>query len=217
MPEHADVLRIELAGVEVQHLATVGAVPGTAILLAAARNGPGEGRLRTNASGTAVQWRAPGSIVWGTAVSVPADGEYLLCDGEDRDKFVRIAAWPAHLQAGQEAEVQLRDVYSNAIAHDDVAAEEAATGDLTVYSLTLRNAGDSALRHLLCWLDAATTVLEISADGAAWVCPTAVGNALELGDLAAGAATTLYLRRTIATGAASDAAVLTHLHFRFDH
>lgn len=216
MPDCPDALRIEQAGVEVRHLVAAGAVPGTAILLAAARNGPGEGRLRTNAGGTAVQWRAPGSAAFGLAVSVPADGEYLLRDGQDVDKFVRIQAWPAHLQAGREAEVQLRDVYSNAIAHDDLTAGEAAAGDTATYQITLRNAGSKTLVDLIAWLDAATANLAISADGIAWIAPTTADAGLALPDVAAGVSTTLHIRRTIAAGAASDPDVLNHLRFRFD-
>lgn len=117
--DNADSLRIEVGGVEDRSLAAVGAVFGTAILAAAGRNGPGRATLRYSAAG--LQWRAPGSATFGTAVPVASDGDFLVEDGEDKSKWVRVRAKAAKLPAGLvEAGILLGDRFGNAIGGDDV-------------------------------------------------------------------------------------------------
>ena len=213
----ADSLRLSVSGVEVKHLGCVGAVPGVAPLLAAARNGPGSGDLKTEGDGTWILWRAPGSSSYGTPVALSGDGAYLLEDGDDRDAWLRVQAYTSYLlPAGAAGRVLLGDVYAGGTTDDDVAAGEATAGSVTTYTITLRN--DSAMRlgRLVAWLDAATAGIEISDDGVAWVNPTSEATGLELPDLGPGATDTLHLRRTIAALADSDPEVLDVFHVAFD-
>lgn len=212
----ADSLTIEAAAVEIRHLAAVGTVAGVAPQLAAARNGPGAGRVRTDVQ-SRLQYKAPGSDAWGQAEPVATAGqEILLTDGDDRDKWLRVAAWPAHLTPGEEARVLLGDRYENGATAGDVTDSEAAAGDVATYEITLTNASGHTAERIRAWLDAATADVEISADGVAWVSPTTEGTGLELASLAPGAAATLYARRTIAAAATADTGVLNLLHFAFD-
>ena len=59
-----DGLRLQLSSSDVVFMREVGAVPGTALLAASARNGPGEGTLGV-LSGSLLTWQAPGSVVAG--------------------------------------------------------------------------------------------------------------------------------------------------------
>lgn len=211
--QHADALRIEVASVEVSQLVPVGTIPGVAVLNAAARNGPGQGRLRSERQtvGTLISWRAPGSNTFGTAHRVEADGIYVLADGEDPSKFVRCEVWTAYLCPGAcQGRVALRDVYNNAVGEDDAASG----GDETAYTVDLQNDGTVILSQLKVWLDGAVDNLWISDDGVAWVQPITEAAALALPDLAAGASDTLHIKRLFAAEAAAPD-VLNLLHVSF--
>jgi len=214
---HAGALQVFAAGVEVKHLVAVGTLPGVTITRVAGRNGPGMGYLRSSGPQAGqFAWSAPGSSSFGAAAAVDATGEALLRDGDDPDKFVVVHAHAGFLGVEPStARVMLRDVYDNAVAHDDLSAGEAAAGDVDEYQLTLRNVSDARLENLRCWIDAATEDLKISDDGLVWHDPTDEADALWLGDLAGGAETTLHVQRTIGAAADADAGVLNHLHLAF--
>lgn len=213
----ADSLKLSVSGAETRMLHAIGAIPGVRIAHAAARNGPGTGRLRSTGDGRSLSWMAPGSSAWGAAVPV-GDGMAMLEDGEDRDKFVRVETYADYLvtAAPQETTVLLADVWNNDIGSDDLSAAEATAGDVETYTVTLTNQSGLAITRLKCWLDAATADLEISDDGAAWVAPTGEGSALALADLIPGATDTLHVRRTIGAASHSDPDILNLLHFSFE-
>jgi hypothetical protein len=214
--EAADALRIEYAGVEVTHLVAAGSPHGVQILQAAARNGPGTGRLLTNMTGDGLQWRAPDSATYGPEVDVSVAADYLLHDGDDNGKFLRVHVYSDYLVAEDWSDVELRENHNNAVASDDVSAAEAAAGDVETHMLTLRNAGANAISDVRAWIDAAVDYMEISDDNATWVAPTDRGTALVMANLAAGETDTLYLRRTIPAATSSAAEVLVLPHFSFD-
>ncbi len=207
-------LRIEAASFEVKHLRLVGTIRGVVPLFVAARNGPGMGRLAGD--GASLKWQAPGGSRFGPPVLCNVDGNYLLRDAGDPDKYIRIQVFAANLLAGvNEARVILDDVYDNAVGGDDVTAAEAAAGSVESWTLTLRNVSNTILSRLSAWIDRNTVNMEISDDGAAWVSPTDEGAALAFGDLPLSATTTLYVRRTVAAGAGSNGELLNLLHFTF--
>ena len=209
-------LRIEAASFELEHLRVVGAIRGVVPQFAAARNGPGAGRLSSHGDGTWLKWRAPGGSRFGRPVWCGADGEYVLTDGDDPDKYFRVEVFAAELVPGVvESRVSLSDVYQNALGGDDVTAAEAAAGDVASWALTLKNISNSILGQLRVWIDRNTVDIEISDDGAAWVSPTDEGAALSFGDLLIGSTTTLYVRRSIAAGAVAHGGLLNCLHFIF--
>lgn len=214
--QHADALRLELDSVEVEHLVPIGTIPGVAVLAAAARNAPGSGTVRSSGDGSLLSWKAPGSSSFGPDVEAAADGDYLLEDGEDPSKWLRVQVWRQYLVPGAaEATVSLRDLYNNAAGHDDVTAAEAQAGDVETYTITMKNEGTLTLSQIKVWLDAATDDLEISENGSSWVNPTSEAAALEFPDLVAGGTDLLHLRRTITGGADPDPNVLNHLHLSF--
>jgi len=213
----ADSLHALRDAAEVRPLSLAGTVPGVAPLLAAGRNGPGAGRIRWNPTAAALQYQAPDSATWGDPQTATADGTFLLVDGEDASKCVRVAVYTTHLgDAPTEARVLLADRYLNGIPFRDATAAEATAGDVDTYTLTLTNAGTVTVSALVAWLDADTAGLEISDDGATWVTPTTEGTALALSDLAPAASATLHARRTIAASADADPDILDLIHLAFD-
>jgi len=213
----ADALRIEIDSVEVRHLTAVGAIPGVVPLLAAARNGPGVGAIQCGSDGVSLTWRAPGSATFGSEIACSPDGTYILPDGEAPDKWLRVQVYGEYLNAGEQADVLLADVYNDGVAAADVTAEEAQVGDVLEYSLALRNATANSATNLRLWIDpAAETDTEISLDGVTWSRPTTEADGLCLAYLAGESSQTIYLRRTIAAGASSASRLRVHLHIRFD-
>lgn len=211
----ADSLRFELSAVEVAQVDAVGSIPGLHILHVAAKNGTGIGRLRTSLDGKSASWRAPGGKSIRTPLDVSLDGSYILEDGDDPDKFVRIQITAAELSGVPiDAEVVLRDLYNNAIASDDVTAAEASAGDQETYAFDLKNDSTDDATDLLVWLDAAVSDIEIK-DGFFWKSPTDEASGVGLGSILSGNSIVVDLRRTIGAGATADPAVLTHLHFSF--
>lgn len=211
-----DSLRLMLSYTEINCLATMGTIPGLWILTAAGRNGVGTGMLRSSGDGSYIAWQAPGSTQLGTPVHCNADGEYVLRDGLDPSKWLRARCYASYVRPyPMSAQVELSNVYNNAVGDDDVSAAEATAGDVKTYSVAMQNVSHRKLHQIKAWLDAETGELEISADGSSWVSPTTEAGALAMGALAVQAAATLYMKRTIAAGAAANATVLNELHLSF--
>jgi hypothetical protein len=213
----ADDLRIEYDSEEVLSLTAIGAVAGVVPLLAAGRNGPGAGLLQTGDDGISLTWQAPGSPGPGEAVACAADGVYVIPDGEDVDKWIRVQVYSELLVAGSQAEVFLADRYNNAVAGDDVTAEEAAVGDVATWGVTLRNAAAAGLQNIRIWVPAdCDPRLEISLNGSTWSRPSSELAGLAIASLASGATATLFIRRSIADDQASAPRQLVHLSIAFD-
>jgi hypothetical protein len=210
----AAILQILVADTEVRNLAAVGTLPGVAVVAAAGRNGPGTGRLRSYRDGTWLAWQAPGSASYGVAVACAADGSYVLEDGDDPDRWLRVQVYRAHLVPGPAEDlVHLRDVFSNAIGGAAVSAADAIAGRVDTVELTL--VAQQPAGELRVWLAEASAGLELSADGLSWSAPTTEETALALGSLLAGQSRPLFLRRTIPAAAASTPALLNLVHLSF--
>lgn len=212
-----DAIRVRVGGEDVQHLAVLGTIRGVTPLAAAGRCGEGTGALRSlDTPPRRLQWRAPGSETWGTAVRVEADGSYLLEDGEDQHAWLRVGVDVSWLpDVPEEARVFLRDRY-NALGPDDVSAAEASAGATEALELALANVSTNMVRAVTAWLDPATEDLELSPDGSAWSAPTSEGAGLALGDVNGGASVALHVRRTIGAGAPSAAEVLNLIHLAWE-
>lgn len=214
----ADALRARFASVEVKHLKAVGTLPGIVVNAAGGRNGPGAGLMRYYDGGK-VAWRAPGSGVFGPQVDVSGGGSFVVEDGSDKNKFLRITSYASFLPAGPAAaQVLLQEEYNDGIGGDEVSAAEASAGSIEIWIVELLNAGTLGLSNLRAWLDASTAGLEISWDGASWVAPNSETHADVLiePNLAAAASKNLHVRRTIGAGAAADPAILNLLQFAWN-
>jgi len=116
-------------------------------------------------------------------------------------------------------DVLIGNVFGNAIGHDDVTSAEASAGAVETYTCTLSNDSAVALLDIRIWIDAEFLAgTEIGLDGAAWFAPDEEFDAdtLIIASLAAGATTTLHLRRTTAAGAVSDTDVMRMIQFSWD-
>lgn len=229
----ADQLKIKIGSTEVTHLVATGAVPGTTILFAAAKNGTGSGRLRTDADGL-VSWRAPGSSTYGPG-QTGEDGTWLLYDGEDRSKWVRIQIWEDYLPTGpQEADVLLADIFGE-IAGADTTASQATAGQVVTTTVTLENISTSVLSGLKVWLNGnasagfrdvlswilkrpsrgSLSVISISDDDITYVTPLTEADGIALGDIGPGDTVTLYVKRTVTAGSSYDPAAGVDLQVGF--
>lgn len=217
--EHADALRWTVFAAESHQLVRVGSIAGVVPLAVASRCGPGTAAIRSGPNGIELSFRAPGSQTWGVAVDCAADGSYLLEDGEDLSKWLRVQVYADHLPSGPtEASVRLADRLQGdnyTLGMTDIAAADAASGKSEQLSYQLTNVSGVGLSNVRIWLDAAVQYLEIQ-DGAGWVTPTDEQNALVLGDIAPGSYASVTLRRTIPAGSGSDPDVLNYIHVSFD-
>ena len=212
----ADALRVRRAiNIEAEWLRAVGTIPGVVVTYVAGANGPGEGYLRCNRDGDAVAWRAPGSSTYGPYVPRPADGTYYIEDGDDPDAYLRVAAYADYLEADIEAQVLVSDRFNNRMGYEDVAAEDAAAGEIVTYNFGLRNVSSSRVHRPSIWLDPATDDLQISDDQVTWVSPTTEATALVLPDMDPNDLDVLYVKRTIGAAAESSPSVLNLLQLSF--
>ncbi len=203
---------------EVQHLTTVGTIPGVVVVEAAARNMPGAGRLKSFGDGARLAWRAPGSQTYGTPELVTADRLMQLEDGEDDTKYVRVQVHRNWLASEPtEANVYLSDRYENPPGHDDVTAAEATTGNVMTYILDIANVSLSIVSDFDIWLEPDTPFhLAISPEGSNWITPTTQAQALRMPDLLVGKTTHLHVRRTVVAGEPSDPRILTWIRTMFN-
>jgi hypothetical protein len=212
-----DALRLQVGASNVQHLALIGTIRGVTPLAVAGRCGEGTGSIRSFGSPPRrFAFRAPGSSTWGEEVTVGSTGDYLLEDGDDTNKWLRVRidlAWLADVPA--EARVFLRDRY-NELGPDDVTSSEASAGSVETLTVTCANVGSHRLASLKAWLEVGVSGIELSPDNVAWSAPTSEGAGVALGNVEAGLTVPLYLRRTITAGAASAAKVLNQINFSWE-
>jgi hypothetical protein len=208
-----DGLRLELSAAEIVSLRTSGTLPGVVVLAAAARNGPGTGRLTASSQGIA--WMAPGSTQSGTPVATPIDGAYLLEDGSDASKWVRVQVYAEWLGKSGGALVQLKDWY-NALGPADVPAADALAGATETTEYQLVNLTGNAIVSAILWLDSACAPgISVSQDGTNFFTPSSSvdPNALAWASIAAGASVNLWVKRVISATSASNPRILNALQW----
>lgn len=112
-------------------------VTGVTIDAAAGQNGTGTGTLTYTAAGTLLQWTAPSGSI-GTGVNVGSNGTYIIEDGGDTTKYVRVTVVSASLPGGNQTDsITLSDVYNKQF--DNVSASEASAGDIEYRGLMIQN------------------------------------------------------------------------------
>ncbi|MEK6798961.1 MAG: hypothetical protein AABZ12_08365 [Planctomycetota bacterium] len=216
-----DSLRLKMATspfAELRLLFAIGTVPGVIFGECGRRNGVGKGSLRYGAQEKALRWKAPGSGVYGAAAVVGNGGTFLLEDGADTDKYVRVTVQAAYLPASdaETAVFLLDDPSLGPRMFLDVPKEEALAGVTNVIPVTLSNVGRSVMTNLAAWMDPATRFLSISGNDTTYVAPTDEASALALGTLAVGAERAFYVKQIIPAGTLYTPREIAGLQFRFD-
>ncbi|MCG8407569.1 MAG: hypothetical protein MI923_20420 [Phycisphaerales bacterium] len=215
----SDALRWMKSGVEIQSLLAISAIEGVVVAFVAGSNGPGLGSLRNLGTNLKrLQWRAPGSQVYGPGVMVESGNTYVLEDGEDPNKYARARVVDANrIPNGAEASIHLAVRYENGLSDADVTAAEASAGDVREYTIDLENVSARTVRDVTVWIVGPLNGLKISDDGATWVEPDSEvhADALSFSSIAAGASVTVHCQRTTAMGAGSDPAIERALRASF--
>lgn len=214
----ADAVHLLKDGAEAGPLLCVGTISGVVVRAVAQLNGPGAGRLIAGADAVTglptLAWQAPGSATPGAAQSVEAENDYLLEDGEDTDKWIRVAAYPSYLGTSGQALVYLKDGY-NTLGPSDVGSGDAAAGQVVDTTYQLKNVSVHLVLNAKLWIDPAVTGLEVSDDGVTFVAPDSEVHAdvLVWASIAAGASVDVTIRRTTASSAPADPARLNVIKF----
>jgi len=223
---HGDGLHLQLSGADVNFLAATCRMPGIIVLAAAARNGPGTGRIfavTVGGNSGQLSWQAPGSPLAGAIVDCAIDGGYLLEDGADPSRWIRVSVYNAYLSATGNGAVMLADTYNSLgqIGGDDVTAANASSGVAETTTFTLKNLTPSIITGVKLWLDstvAGFASLSVSSDGANYYQPASAADpaALTWSSIAGGASVNLYVKRTIAANSVYNPRVLNAINFSWN-
>jgi hypothetical protein len=216
----ADALRIESGGSAVKTLQSIRTVPGVDIMHVGGIHKPGLGMIRVSTDGNFLQYKAPGSSSWGVYAPIPADGDYLVLDGDDRNYFVRVTVHADYIIEQSESPVIIKDVYENELGYDDITNSEASSGHVDSYNVTLKNEGTWTITQLYAWINEAVSYMEISDNGISYVSPTGSAkakpsSALSLANISPGDSITFHLKRTIPASTSYDPKVRTIIHWSF--
>jgi len=216
----ADAVHLESgSGIDIASMRWIGTLNGVSVLAVSMRNGPGTGII--SAAGTdgdgnpLLSWQAPGSS---TAGRTTADS--MLVDGEDASKFVLVSSEAGYVPEFGSAFVHITDSYDIG-SFGDITAAQALAGNVAAGALKLKNHSVLPVQNVKLWIadgESGSDALDVSLDGITWVHPIAEDDAAVLSwpIIASGATADVYVRRTIAAGAASSPRVLNHLEFRWD-
>lgn len=210
---HGDSLHLQLAGVSVVSLAAPNVnLAGVVIQEAAGRNTPGQGTLTLNNG--SMSWQADNSTTNGTAASVGAGGVFVLEDGADISRWIRVQTLATYLPTAAQATVATADSY-NPVGLGDVVAAMAATGGTLTTEFTIKNVGTASLTGGLLWIDttgSGATVLTVSTDGTNFYAPSSATDSHAMTfSLAASSSANLWLKRIIAASTPASPAQLNIL------
>jgi hypothetical protein len=212
----ADGLRLEVSGgsTEAGPMRWSGTAPGVIVQAVGARNGTGTGYLVCG-PGPALAWRAPGSDTTGAFQDCSANGTFIVEDGEDESKYVKVQVYTDYMPESMEFAVTVRDRFGSGLAGTDISAANATAGIVESFHLALKNYTPLTINTARLWIDPAVTGIAVSVDNATWVTPTSEVHAdvLAWATILTGATKDVYVRRTIAAAAASAPSVLNHLEF----
>ena len=211
----SDSLRLIATGAAIKHLHASSTLHGVQVLAASAMNGAGIGHLRFD--GTLLRYKAPGSTTYGSGTTSTSNGTYLVFDGDDANKYLRVTIYADYTQPG-EARLILQDVYNNALAQDNVTAGEATAGDVSAVELTLHNYNGTQVQNVKVWITDDASHIEISDDGITWVAPTSEGHGdqLTFASIDAGAEVAIHVRRTIAAAEQYDPSILAAIQYTWE-
>ncbi len=154
--EDAVILR-DMEGVEAQSVRWVGTVPGVAVIFVSWENGVGKGILKSVGSNNIFAWKAPGSDTFGSTVNCSVDGNYILEDGEDQSKYIRIGVYNDYLSTSPvSTNIYIECRYETLLSGEDVEYDEALNGDDSWWSAELYNQSETDVLDLKLWMSQET-------------------------------------------------------------
>jgi len=112
--------------------------------------------------------------------------------------------------------IYLTEIYNNEIALPDVTAAEALAGDVSTFSVTIKNDGKVVLSQIGAWMDGTTALwVQISQDNVAFSAPQSRAAALVFPDVKPGDTFTLYIKRTIPANTTYYPRIRTKIYFKW--
>jgi len=206
-----DSLIFQISAAEVKPLAAVGTVSGVAISFVSGSVGPGSALLAYTNNLTALRFRAPGSASFGEYVEVSGGGDYIVADGENRSKYIRVTVTPAKLpESDSQSLVFIQEMNDNSAGGTPATAAQAAAGQVLDYFIDIYNQSNFPAQAIVAWIDPlAGSEFQISNDNATWVSPKTEAVGISIANIAPAGTGVLYIRRTIAAGAAADPDLLS--------
>ncbi len=121
--QHGDALHVLKAGEENPQLTPSNTLFGVRIMGIAGHNERGTGELRnTGDDGKTLSYKAPGSEKWGPGVYITEAGPWVLEDGEDKNKWIRVYIYPSYLNTDGVSEVPAETVADPAAAETSITA-----------------------------------------------------------------------------------------------
>jgi len=212
---HGDALRIQQSSADLLSMKTVGTLAGIVVLCAAARNGPGLGFLESTPDG--ITWTAPGSSTPGQPQDAWAGGTFLIEDGEDASKWLRVQTYAGYLPTSSAQQITILDAY-NALGPTDVSAANASAGITETNQYQLKNVSANTITSVLLWIDAAVIDISVSQDGTNYYTPTSNVDAhvMSWASIASGATVTLWVKRIIPSSSTFDPSILNLFQYQWN-
>jgi hypothetical protein len=171
------------------------AIPGVTVLNAGG-NALGAGTLAYSFSGKVLAWTPPGQLVSGAAVSINANGLYLVRGANPTDGYVIVSVTSSLLSAGSNYSATATVANAVAAMLPPVTKDTALAGATEYFLLYLRNTGASTIKAVSIGLQVDTqgadtlsissiatkntTELQAAAAGHAY---TPLGGTVALGDM----------------------------------
>lgn len=189
-------------------LKCVGTIPGVAPIAAAGICGEGLAAIASHDDGTALCFRAPGSQTFGPTVAAGVDGDYLLEDGEDKNKWLRVKARAAFLSpTPQEARVFLR-------IEDSEMVPGATIGGAVNLNLQLQNVSSKKVENVRVW--SPTSGVTFNVFGAGDIVAASEATSFLIGAMLAGGVQDLGMILTVPGGTSPNPAAPAELRAKWD-
>jgi hypothetical protein len=188
-------------------LKCVGTIPGVAPIAAAGLCGGGIAAIASHNDGMDLCFRAPDSGTFGALVRCDSDGDYMLEDGEDKNKWLRIKSRAAFLSpTPQQARVFLK-------IEDGEMVTEKAPSTVTSLNLQLQNVSSQTLENVRVWCPTPDTTFNLTGLD---VAAADEASSLLVGALAVGGVKDLGMKLTVLVGADPAAAAPFEVYAKWD-
>lgn len=191
---------------ETGYLKAVGTIPGVAPIAAAGLCGAGIAAISSRNDGYDLCFRAPDSELFGPLVRAESDGDYLLEDGEDKNKWLRVKVRSAFLAVTpQQSRVFLR-------LEDGEMVTTKQISSVNTLNLQIQNVSAQPLLGVRVWSPTPDTTFNLTGVD---VAAADEDNSLLIGNMAVGGVKDLGMTLTVPGGADPEAAALFEVYAKW--